>query len=209
MAKYFDAIILLDDESTDKTWQLAEHEKIILKVSKKRKGFDDITNRNILLDLASFFQTEWLCFMDIDERFDNDFNNFSQFEDREDVHVVAFKAVYLWNNENTYKGDVPYSQEGLLNVYRMFRPIGYSQIITNNKLHFVACPYQTNVITSNILFKDYGSIQKDKRKKKYEMYLKEDEQKDLKGSYDYLLNNDKLYDLDKLKTEMKTKANNK
>ncbi len=198
MAKYFDGIILLDDESTDNTWELANHEKMLLKVTKKREGFNDIQNRNILLDLASFFRTEWLCFMDIDERFDERFVNFKQFEDNPKIDVVAFRAVYLWNNEHTYKGDVPYADDGILKVYRMFRSIGRTQIITNKKLHFVACPYKGNELYSNILFKDYGSMDKERRKQKYKMYKKEDVQQDLDGDYSYLLNDDNLCDLSSL-----------
>ncbi len=199
MAKYFDGIILLDDESTDATWQLAQHEKILLKVTKKREGFNDIQNRNILLDLASFFRTEWFCFMDIDERFDERFTDFKQFEDNDKIDVVAFRAVYLWNNEHTYKGDAPYSKKGILKVYRMFRAIGHSQIITDKKLHFRACPYLTNELYSTILLKDHGSMQQERRKRKYQMYLKEDNQNDLKGDYSYLLNNKNLYDLNDIK----------
>ncbi len=195
MSKYFDGIILLDDESTDATWQFATHKKILLKVTKKREGFNDIQNRNILLDLASFFKTEWLCFMDVDERFESRFANFQQFEDNKNIDVVAFRAVYLWNDENTYKGDVPYSEKGILKVFRMFRPIGRMQIITDKKLHFIVCPYIGRVMYSNLLFKDYGSMNKAHRQKKYKMYLKEDTQHDLDGDYSYLLNDDNLYEL--------------
>lgn len=199
MAKYFDGIILLDDESTDNTWKLANHEKILLKVTKNREGFNDIQNRNILLDLASFFRTEWLCFMDLDERFDKRFVNFSKFENNPNIHVVSFRAVYLWNNEQTYKGDVPYSNKGILTVCRMFRPIGHTQIITNKKLHFMACPYHNNTLNSTILFKDYGSMHKERRKRKYKMYIKEDIQQDLEDGYSYLLNNDNLYNVNDIK----------
>lgn len=46
---YFDAIVWLDDESTDRTYELANHEKIVIKVQKKRTEFNDLENRNTLL----------------------------------------------------------------------------------------------------------------------------------------------------------------
>lgn len=199
MTPHFDGIILLDDESNDGTWELATHEKLLLKVKKKRKGFNDIQNRNMLLDLASFFRADWLCFMDMDERFDNRFADFETVENDENVHVVGFRAVYLWNDEQTYKADIPYSDKGVLNVYRMFRPIGHTQINTQKKLHFMVCPYYTNMLASNILFKDYGSMKATDRKKKYERYLKEDTQKDMPEGYDYLLNNDNLLKIKDIK----------
>ena len=199
MAKYFDGIILLDDESTDNTWELANHDKILLKAKKKRECFNDLQNRNILLNLALFFKAEWFCFMDIDERFDKRYADFRAFEDDKSVDVVAFRGIYLWGDENTYKGGVPYSNKGILKIYRMFRPIGHSRITTHKrKLHFAACPYFKNVLFSKILFKDYGSLTKSKRIKKRQMYLQEDKHKDLTG-YDYLLEDRTgLYDLNKI-----------
>lgn len=204
MVRYFDGIILLDDGSTDNTWELASHDKILLKVKKERECFNDLENRNILLNIASFFKSEWFCFMDIDERFDERYVDFGAFEDDKDVDVVAFKAVYLWNNEYTYKGGVPFSNKGVLKVYRMFRPLGRTNITTHKKkLHFAACPYFKSVRFSNILFKDYGSLSEKKRTQKYEMYMKEDKNRDLSG-YDYLLDNDsELYELDKLELDQK------
>ncbi|MCS2543772.1 glycosyltransferase family 2 protein [Bacteroides fragilis] len=198
MANYFDGIILLDDESTDRTWDLAIHDKIILKVKKKRSGFNDLENRNILLDLSAFFQSEWFCFMDIDERFDERFTNFSEFENNKEIHVVSFRGVYLWNDEQSYKGDIPNSNKGILTVYRMFRPIGHTHINTHKKLHFIATPYFTNTWQSNILFKDYGSMKENDRIRKYERYIQEDQQKDMSSGYDYLLNSENLYQLDKI-----------
>ena len=198
MASYFDGIILLDDESTDRTWDLAIHDKILLKVKKKRSGFNDLENRNILLNLSAFFQSEWFCFMDIDERFDERFTNFSEFENNKEIHVVSFRAVYLWNDEQSYKGDIPSSNKGILTVYRMFRPIGHTHINTHKKLHFIATPYFTNTWQSNILFKDYGSMKENDRIRKYERYIQEDQQKDMSSGYDYLLNSENLYQLDKI-----------
>lgn len=198
MSKYFDGIILLDDESTDKTWELAEHKKLLLKVKKQRRGFFDIENRNILLDLVSFFKTEWICFMDVDERFDSRYDNFSQFENDPSIQAVTFTGVYLWDSENTYKGDFPFSKKGLFPVTRMFRNIGYSQINTTRKLHFMACPIRTNFFQSKILFKDYGSLKATNRKKKYDIYTQEDDNEYYVCGYDYLLNSDNLRDLNKL-----------
>ena len=205
MAKYFDGIIMLDDGSSDHTWELARHEKLLLKVKKKRECFNDLENRNILLKLASFFKTDWFCFMDIDERFDERHVDFSAFENDMDVSVVSFNAVYLWDNEHTYKGGVPYTNQGILKVYRMFRPIGHGQILTcKNKLHFAACPYFDKELYANILFKDYGILKEKNRLKKYQMYIEEDKKQDL-VSYDYLLDNSsELYSLKNIKLPIET-----
>ena len=192
MTKYFDGIILLDDASTDNTWKLAQHDKMLLKVKKKRECFNDIQNRNILLDIASFFQTEWFSFMDIDERLDERFVDFDSFENDLEVHTVAYRFVHLWNDEETYKGDIPYAQDGMRYIHKMFRPIGRTQITTKKKLHFMQVPYYTNMYKSTILIKDYGVMNEADRKMKYERYLQEDKQNDLPGGYEYMLNNENL-----------------
>ena len=70
----------------------------------------------------------------------------------------------------------------------MFRNNGYAQIKTHKeKLHFAACPYHEKIFNAKVLFKDYGVLSETKRKKKYEMYNKEDENKDL-SDYEYLIN---------------------
>ena len=80
----------------------------------------------------------------------------------------------------------------------MFRPIGHTHINTHKKLHFIATPYFTNTWQSNILFKDYGSMKENDRIRKYERYIQEDQQKDMSSGYDYLLNSENLYQLDKI-----------
>lgn len=50
-APHFDGIIILDDDSSDKTYEVAVSKKIILKVQKSRKEFNDLINRNLLVSL--------------------------------------------------------------------------------------------------------------------------------------------------------------
>jgi glycosyltransferase involved in cell wall biosynthesis len=81
-ADHFDAIILLDDESTDGTYTMASHDKLILKIRKRRKEFNDLENRNILLNLVSFFKHHWACFVDADEIIDSRYADFDSFTDK-------------------------------------------------------------------------------------------------------------------------------
>lgn len=187
MSLYFDGIILLDDGSTDNTYQLAENPKLILKVKKNRIGFIDIENRNILLDLVSFFSTEWICFMDTDEKFDERFSDFNEVTSSKDVDVIIFRNINLWNSEETYNAEYPYSLEGIMHKKRMFRNIGHSQILTNKaKFHFDVVPYHTNAKISTILYKHFGMLYHNMRLKKYQFYSKEDKAKD-QQSYEHLI----------------------
>jgi len=190
MAKYFDGIILLDDGSTDNTWKLANHEKLLLKVKKVRTEFNDLQNRNILLDIASFLKSDWFCFMDIDERFDERYVGFNHFVNKQNIKTVLFQRVQLWNSKNHYYKKLPFSINGISKVYRMFRIEGRMQINSfKRKLHFAQSPYYSNQMVEKILVLDYSTIAKKKRKLKYDMYLREDIDSDFE-SYDYLLDED-------------------
>lgn len=186
--KHFEAIILLDDESTDGTYEKANHEKLILKVQKKRFRFNDLQNRNLLLKIASFFNTEWIAFLDVDEVIDNRFCDFS-FTDNSQIDVVAFHLVHLWNQKDTFNAEYPYAHKGIQLRFRMFRNIGHSQILTDKEaLHFPLTPYVKNILPAKILILHFGHMLEKKRKEKAYFYLKEDKFGD-QASYSHLLNN--------------------
>lgn len=190
MALYFDGIILLDDGSTDDTYEKAIHPKLLLKVKKKRHGFIDIENRNILLNLASFFPSEWFCFMDTDERFDEHFADFDSATSKNNVDILSFGFVNIWNSPTTYNAEYPFSRQGIMSKMRMFRNIGHCQIYTaKERVHFSLMPYQRNIVHCNILFKHYGMITKSLREEKYDFYKQEDIAHDQK-SYEHMLNHD-------------------
>lgn len=185
-ARYFDAIILLDDGSEDGSYDIVDHEKLILKVQKEREGFNDLLNRNILLDLVSFFNTDWIAFLDVDEIIDSRHCDFS-FIANTSVTNVGFNLVHLWDDQSTYNKDYPFSESGVQIHYRMFRNIGYSQILTSKKaLHFVLSPYMTNSFRSNVLILHHGHLARSKREEKFNFYSQEDRFSDQK-SYDHFL----------------------
>jgi len=190
MALYFDGIILLDDGSTDDTYEKATHPKLLLKLKKKRKGFIDIMNRNILLDIASFFSSEWFCFMDTDERFDERYADFDFVTSKNDLDILSFSYVNVWDSPTTYNIDYPFSRKGIMTKMRMFRNIGHCQIYTDKeRVHFNLMPYQRNIDHCNILFKHYGMITKMLREEKYVFYKQEDTAHDQK-SYEHMLNHE-------------------
>ncbi len=192
MALYFDGIILLDDDSTDNTYENARNPKLLLKVQKERQGFIDVENRNILLDLAAFFSSEWYCFMDTDEYFDARYADFDQATTDIQTDVLSFSYINIWNEKDEYNAEYPFSRKGIMPKMRMFRNIGHCQILTDKKrVHFNLMPYQHNIRSCSILFKHYGMANQQLRKEKYEFYLQEDIAKDQKN-YDHMLHNNPL-----------------
>lgn len=180
MEKYCDGIILLDDGSIDDTYRIAQSKKLLLKVKKVRVEFNDKQNRNILLDLASFFKAEWFIFIDADERFDDRFVDLKEVMKNPDIDTVGVWIVNVWNSMETYRIDMkdvhPFSQNGLWFRWRMFRNKGRMQLNINRKLHFSTIPYKKegrNFISKSLLI-HIGYIDKIKRLNKYDFYQQED-----------------------------------
>lgn len=184
---FFDGIIMLDDDSSDGTYDIATHEKLLLKVRKKRQDFLDVDNRNILLALASFYPVEWLCFMDFDERFNLKFANFS-FMNNKQIDTVTFNIIHLWNNPELFNASFPGTYKGIEKIFRMFRNIGYSQIKSSKKFHFAVTPYfGRQYFDSGILVMHHAFLHEDNRRQKYEFYTKNDPLA-IPNQYDYLIN---------------------
>lgn len=184
---FFDGIIMLDDESTDNTYSMASHEKLLLKVRKKREAFLDIDNRNILLTLSSFYPVEWLCFMDFDERINPEFADFS-FLNNNQIDTIAFNIVHLWDDSKLFNASFPGTYKGIEKVFRMFRNIGYSQIKSNKRFHFAVTPYfGRQSFDSGILIMHFGFLHKSNRRQKYEFYTKNDPLA-TQNQYNFLIN---------------------
>lgn len=177
VSDYVDGIILLDDESTDGSYEIAANSKLILKASKKREYFNDIENRNILLKLASFCPHELCLFLDVDERLSGDKNSIRDLIGIKNT-TFLLPFVHLWDRKNNFNCEYPGSHEGLCFKYRLFSNIGYSQIISNMRLHFRPVPSICNscyLPAPLILHK--GTLAKKDRIKKYNFYTAEDTEK--------------------------------
>lgn len=180
--KYCDGIILLDDDSLDDTYEIAWSDKLLLKAKKVRTEFNDKQNRNMLLDIASFFKTEWFIFIDADERFDDRFVDLREVMKLDDVDTVGVWIANLWDSIETYRTDMkdthPLSQNGLWFRWRMFRNKGRMQIITGRRLHFKSVPYfDQRIGFAGALILHLGYINEKYRKKKYDFYIEEDDKK--------------------------------
>lgn len=186
--KYCDGIILLDDESADDTYRIAQSDKLLVKAKKTRTEFNDKQNRNILLDIASFFKAEWFIFIDADERFDDRFVDLREVM-KLPVDTVGIWIANLWDSMETYRTNMPdthpLSKNGLWFRWRMFRNKGRMQIVNPHKLHFDAVPFIENSWNSKTLFIHLGYLNLLKREEKYKLYQKEDEIKKL--DYDSIL----------------------
>ena len=186
---YCDGIILLDDGSSDGSYEKAVHEKLLIKAQKEHDGvFDDLGNRNILLRLASFIKSEWFFFIDADERFDCRYDDLRFHANNKEMDVYRFQLVDLWDNPNDYRVDMPDNRyNGIATRARMFRSKGNLQIHTNREIHFPAVPYTKKVSVAQLLLLHYGNYDKEIRERKYKLYTSQDpDGKKQAHSYDFL-----------------------
>lgn len=174
-----DGIILLDDDSKDGTYETADSEKLILKAKKIRVEYNDLENRNLLLDLASFIKAEWFIFIDADERLVLGNFSFDDLSSRTSSNAYCFYLVHLWNSTKFYRTDLseasPINSPGILHRWRMFKNQGHSQIIWYSKLHSKSSPFLPCIKTIlPILIIHYGMLTRQIRRDKYLNYIKED-----------------------------------
>jgi glycosyltransferase involved in cell wall biosynthesis len=181
---YCDGFILLDDGSSDKTYELCQSPKLLAKLKKRRTHFDALEYRNMILNLASFFKTDWYYFLDVDERFDIRYNDIYSVIKQNEYDTAYFNFVDLWDHPNFFRADDGYMDavKGVFKRYRMFKNIGHCQLIrTGNQIHFPTIPHLENCLNPKLLINHYGCINKQKRDKKYKFYDNEDN----KSSWNY------------------------
>lgn len=170
-----DGIIILDDGSSDDTYEKACSNKILAKVKKDRLQFNDLQNRNILLDIASFYSAEWFLFIDADERISSTVCDLDKIKINPTIDIVGFWIINLWNNENFYRTDMNDPCHSIDNGFwfrwRMFRNQGRMQIKNNNTLHFTPIPYRGNYHISQTLILHTGYLYPKQRLDKYQFYI--------------------------------------
>jgi len=184
-----DGIILLDDGSTDGSYEMADSDKLLIKVHKSNEGiFNDLGNRNLLLQLAYLFKAEWFFFIDADERFDSRCSDLKQLTQKTNADTIAFRIVHLWNTAGRYRKDIPEGNKGVIYRNRMFRNKGFMQIASEREIHFCATPFKHNRHRTRVLLLHYGLIDEAARMKKWAAYFPQDAGGGKQGySYDFLL----------------------
>ncbi|NLR56938.1 glycosyltransferase [Chitinophaga polysaccharea] len=184
-----DGIILLDDGSSDNSYEMAVSDKILIKARKKPSAyFNDLENRNLLLQLGHLVLADWFFFMDADERFHDNYSDLRSIANIEDVDSVSFRLVHVWNEADKYRKNLPEGEDGIVRRYRMFRNKGYMQINSKREIHFLAMPYRRNEYHADVLLIHYGLMDSAVRKEKYIKYLKQDSNGVKQGyGYSYLL----------------------
>jgi hypothetical protein len=211
-------MILLDDGSADETWNLLEHEAILIKVKKPRTAFNDLENRNMLLHISETvlirndITVDWFIWLDFDERLTTNtvFLNYirnmllSPSFKYDNVNLPLF---HMWS-ETMYNSEYPFSNNGLQYKLRLFRnrldKLPYV-LKSPTDLHFPLNPYKGRMTNITLQLKHLSHVSKESRQRKYDLYTQSYDLTRVQKKYSHFLNDDvKLLLYDELMVQAKT-----
>ncbi len=184
-----DAVVALDDGSTDETGATLEAEPLVRVLLRNRRrptyhGWDDSANRNRLLRAAAELEPDWLLFLDADERLDPDDGvALRAFIDHEAVEGYAYGMRVF-----RMIGDLRYWDRGRLWVYRLFAHDGDS--LPDQRLHFVPVPRSIPMerwLQTTIRIQHLASLTEGHRRARFEKYREADPDNGFQPSYENLL----------------------
>jgi Glycosyl transferase family 2 len=189
VAAVVDAVVALDDGSTDETGELLEAQptvEVLLRNPRRPTyhGWDDSANRNRLLAAAAELEPAWILFLDSDERLDpDDAAALRAFIDHEAIegYVYGMRVFRMI-------GGLRYWDRGALWVYRLFAPNGDS--LPEQRLHFVPVPRSIPMerwLQTTIRIQHLASLTEARRRARFEKYREADPDNRFQPSYTSLL----------------------
>jgi glycosyltransferase involved in cell wall biosynthesis len=188
--RFADLVLALDDGSTDDTAAVLESHPLVEVVLRNQqratyRGWDDAGNRNRLLDAASWFNPDWVMWLDADEQLDQwDADALVRFVGREAVAGCAYgMRVYSMLQE-------PDSCEPTgLWVYRLFA-FAPGQRLRPRRLHDVPVPTRipgSRWVKTTLRIRHFGAMTGARRAARYAKYEEADPDRIWQSSYSHLL----------------------
>ena len=189
-ARFCDAIVALDDGSTDETRELLEAcplVKILLTNPRREdyRDWDDAANRNRLLAAAAKLNPEWIISIDADERLDpSDAAALRDFLQHDALPGCAygFRVIPM-------QQDLEHYRLGSLWVYRLFA-YEPGQSFPDKRLHFVPVPTsisRTAWIKTTLRIQHLAGMTAERRRARFEKYQQADPNNDHQVDYSHLL----------------------
>ena len=194
VSRFADAVVALDDGSTDSTKQILKDNplvKVLLSnpVRENYVGWDDAGNRNRLLAAVGPLRPKWIISLDADERLSpDDAQALVEFLQNGAVPGVAygFRVYNMIDNLHAY-------DESSLWVYRLFS-YREGQRFPITKLHFVPVPTDIprgHWAKTALRIQHLSSLTEERRAARYWKYREADPDCKFQNSYQHLLNTPK------------------
>ena len=190
VSHFADAIVALDDGSTDGTAEMLESEPLVRRVLRHPsrpgyEGWDDAANRSRLLQVAAELEPEWILFLDVDERIDpDDAAALRAFLDTEAEAGFAY-GFRIYRMSPAGDG---YDRADLW-AFRLFAfEPGLS--LPPDRLHFVPVPTaipRDRWIRTTIRIQHLGGSTPERRRSRFEKYAEADPDRFFQAGYEALL----------------------
>jgi glycosyltransferase involved in cell wall biosynthesis len=191
VSSYADAVLALDDGSTDRTSAILEDNPLVREVltNPVRDGYhewDDLANRQRLVDAALERGGQWLLFLDADERIDRDDGQaLRRFLATEAVPGFAygFEVFRMVEDEHHYDPRAMW-------VFRLFAVRDAVAPLGSQRLHFVPVPSGIPIerwLRTSIRIQHSGSLTASHRRARFEKYLEADPENECQDDYTDLL----------------------
>ena len=190
VARFADAVVALDDGSTDDTAAILDAHPLVHTVLRNPRresyeGWDDAANRNRLLAAAAALEPEWLLSLDADERIPAD----------DAAALVDFLATDALPGcaygMRCYRmiGDLEHYDVADLWVYRLFASRA-GQRFPDTRLHFVPVPDdipRALWLQTTIRIQHLASITDERRRARFAKYREADPDAEFQATYEHLL----------------------
>lgn len=190
VARFADAVVALDDGSTDDTADILRAHPLVHSVltnprREDYRGWDDSGNRTRLLEAAAPLDPEWIISLDADERIDpDDATALRTFIDRDALPGFAYGFRVFRMTE-----DMDHYDQSALWVYRMFA-FEPEQRFPEERLHFVPIPTsipRVNWLRTTIRIQHIGGQTEARRRARFDKYREADPEKAFQTDYSNLL----------------------
>ncbi len=188
---FADAVIALDDGSTDSTCSILKDDPLVTEVLQNPvrptyHGWDDLENRQRLVDAALKAGTGWMLFLDADERIDaDDGHALRRFLATEALTGFAygFEVFRMVDDEHHFDPRAMW-------VYRLFSALDAVTPLGSQRLHFVPVPSGISTdkwLQTSIRIQHSGSLTASHRQARFDKYLEADPGKEFQEDYANLL----------------------
>ena len=189
--RFADAVIALDDGSSDATAELLAASSLVAEVIRNPArdsyaGWDDAANRQALVDACAELGPRWAVFLDADERIDpDDAAALREFAAGEAVpgEAYGFRVHRMIGSLDRY-------DRAELWVYRMFAPEPGMRIPAAERLHFVPVPEEiprTRWRQTTVRIQHLAGLDEQRRRSRLLKYEQADPDRRWQADYERLL----------------------
>ncbi len=184
-------MVALDDGSTDDTRSMLEAEPLVRlvltnPVRPSYEGWDDLGNRQRLVDAACAIGTDWCFFLDADERLTpDDAAALRRLIDTEAQPGFAYGFEIF-----RMAGDERHVDPRGMWVYRLFAAADADERLRPGRLHFVPVPSsirRARWIPTSVRLQHLGSVDEAHRQARFAKYREADPDNEFQEVYDHLL----------------------